>query len=180
MRTNQERCRPEAHPQGEKLFGYGEKPTPLDTRTFAAVVANTPLIAIDLIIENSHGAVLLGLRNNPPAHGVWFVPGGRVRKNETLDDAFSRIALDEIGLHATRAQARFIDIYEHFYSTDFAESPGATTHYVVLAYRLRAEPHALVLPKWQHSEYLWMLPAQAMRHPVVHPHSKAYFSGRQE
>jgi colanic acid biosynthesis protein WcaH len=177
MRTNQERCHTEVQPRGENFLACEEEQTSLDTRTFAAVVANTPLIAIDLIIEDAHGAVLFGLRNNTPARGVWFVPGGRVRKNETLDDAFSRIGLDEVGLHATRAQGRFIGTYEHFYSTNFMESPGVTTHYVVLAYHLRAEPHTLVLPKRQHSEYLWMLPAQAIQHPAVHPYAKAYFSG---
>ncbi|WP_370701703.1 NUDIX domain-containing protein [Thauera phenylacetica] len=44
--------------------------------------------------------LLLGLRNNSPAKGWWFTPGGRIRKNEPLYDAQCRVAKDEIGLKA--------------------------------------------------------------------------------
>ncbi|MFC4195069.1 NUDIX domain-containing protein [Novosphingobium lubricantis] len=63
---------------------------PLDT--FLRVVDATPLIAIDLIVPNEDGGYLLGHRVNRPAQGFWFVPGGRIHKNERLDDAFRRIA----------------------------------------------------------------------------------------
>ena len=51
---------------------------------FASVVRFTPLIAIDLIVENTRGEFLLGQRTNRPARGYWFVPGGRVQKDESL------------------------------------------------------------------------------------------------
>jgi colanic acid biosynthesis protein WcaH len=47
---------------------------------FATVVRSTPLISIDLIVENESGEFLLGKRTNRPAQGYWFVPGGRVQK----------------------------------------------------------------------------------------------------
>jgi colanic acid biosynthesis protein WcaH len=147
----------------------------LDAALFAAVVANAPLVSIDLIVEDQHGAVLLGLRNNPPAQDCWFVPGGRVRKNETLDQAFARISTEETGLSLTRSKARLIDVYEHFYNTDFAGTAGTSTHYVVLAYRVKAVRENLQLPALQHRRYLWMPYAQGARHPDVHPYSRAYF-----
>lgn len=52
--------------------------------TFRMVVASAPLVSIDLVVENSAGELLLGERLNRPAQGFWFVPGGRVQKNETL------------------------------------------------------------------------------------------------
>jgi len=42
---------------------------------FRSVVKNTPLIAIDLIITDPSGAVLMGWRENEPAKETWFVPG---------------------------------------------------------------------------------------------------------
>ena len=63
----------------------------LDTELFKSVVANTPLISVDLIVRNPQGQILLGLRVNRPAQGYWFVPGGRVRKDERLADAFTRL-----------------------------------------------------------------------------------------
>ena len=60
----------------------------LDKQTFQTVVAHTPLISLDLIVENVNGQVLLGQRLNKPAQGCWFVPGGRVLKDETMAHAF--------------------------------------------------------------------------------------------
>lgn len=47
---------------------------------FATVVRSTPLVSLDLIVENAQGEFLLGKRLNRPAQGFWFVPGGRVQK----------------------------------------------------------------------------------------------------
>lgn len=57
---------------------------------------STPLISIDLIVENERGEFLLGKRTNRPAQGFWFVPGERVQKDETLSDAFERLTLAEL------------------------------------------------------------------------------------
>lgn len=150
--------------------------TPLAAETFASVVANAPLVSIDLIVEDVQGAVLLGLRNNPPASGWWFVPGGRIRKDETFDDAFARITQIELGLCGQRSQSRLAGVYEHFYDTNFKGTTGATTHYVALAYRLQMERQLLQLPYQQHSRYMWMHPDRIVQHPHVHPYTQAYFS----
>lgn len=148
---------------------------PLDTQTFAAVVANAPLVSIDLIVEDAQGAVLLGWRNNPPAKGCWFVPGGRIRKGERLDEAFSRIAIDELGRTVARTQGRLLGVHEHFYDTNFIGATDAATHYVVLAYRLQLERESLKLPVQQHSRYIWMQPGLLAGNPDVHPYTQAYF-----
>ncbi|TKX86023.1 NUDIX domain-containing protein, partial [Halorubrum sp. SS5] len=60
------------------------------------IVANVPLVSVDLVIEHD-GGVLLGKRENEPANGEWFVPGGTVRKNESRTDAVHRVATEELG-----------------------------------------------------------------------------------
>ena len=47
----------------------------LKKEEFLETIKNTPLVAIDLIIENDSGEILLGKRNNNPAKNFWFVPG---------------------------------------------------------------------------------------------------------
>ena len=56
---------------------------------------------------------LTGLRSNPPAQGAWFVPGGRIRKNEPLALALDRIAREELGLHAMAAAWTPCGVHEH-------------------------------------------------------------------
>jgi colanic acid biosynthesis protein WcaH len=107
----------------------------LDDTTFKAVIASTPLISIDLVVKNTKGEYLLGFRNNRPAQGFWFVPGGRILKGETMDDAFIRLCKNELGASSTRQQANFLGPFEHFYS-DYVFGEDVMTHYVVLGYAL--------------------------------------------
>src|ERR1700731_1256733 len=102
---------------------------------FLDVVRMTPLVSIDLIVTDGHRRVLVGQRRNRPARNAWFVPGGRIRKDETLDEAFTRIVNDELGITSVeRSAARFYGVYEHRYADNFAGEPGISTHYIVLAY----------------------------------------------
>lgn len=146
----------------------------LDESTFRTVVDATPLVSIDLIVKDAQGRVLLGQRVNRPACHYWFVPGGRIQKNELLDAAFRRLTLTELGCEYERTQAQFQGVYEHLYNDSvFGESHS--THYVVLAYCLFVEAAALKLPKQQHSEYHWWLPADVLTSEQVHSNTRAYF-----
>lgn len=161
----------------QSISGRGGDAVPaglLPKDVFATVVASAPLVAIDLIVEDLQGAVLLGLRNNPPAKGYWFVPGGRIRKDESLDAAFARIAQDELGLPARRNEHLPAGVHEHFYDINFNGTEHASTHYIVLAYRIRIDPKLLRLPHEQHSRFQWMQRDQILQHPDVHPYTKAY------
>ena len=59
----------------------------LSLDTFKTVIKSSPLVSIDLIVRNEQGQVLLGKRTNRPAQGFWFVVGGRVLKDESLEHA---------------------------------------------------------------------------------------------
>src|SRR5690606_15318954 len=162
-------------PSGDPSRGI-TPPERLPAEVFASVVAHAPLVSIDLVIEDAHGQILLGLRKNPPARDHWFMPGGRIRKGEKLDDAFTRLMLEETGVSAMRSEARLLGIYEHFYDTDFTGLEGKTTHYIVLAYRLRINRHEWHLPDQQHSEYQWIDEDRVAYLPSVHPYTQAYFA----
>lgn len=55
------------------------------------IVANVPLVSVDLVIEYD-GGVLLGKRENEPAKDEWFVLSWTVLKNESRIDAIHRVA----------------------------------------------------------------------------------------
>ncbi|MDN8555940.1 GDP-mannose mannosyl hydrolase [Citrobacter werkmanii] len=157
---------------------FANKPADmLEQVQFQEVVAATPLISIDLIVRNSLGQVLLGLRLNRPAQGFWFVPGGRVRKDESLDDAFMRLANEELGITYIRAHATFLGPYEHFYDDNFS-GDSFSTHYIVLGYELRCEGLGHKLPVNQHERYRWFDVSELINDPNVHQYSKNYFIGR--
>lgn len=154
------------------------QPSPwLDKAQFAQIVAATPLISLDLIVRNDQGQVLLGRRLNRPAQGFWFVPGGRVRKDELLDAAFLRLTQEELGLASIRQQAQFLGAYEHFYADNFSGT-DFSTHYVVLGYELVWKGQKDALPISQHDQYRWFEVADLLPDPNVHLHTKDYFLDR--
>lgn len=135
----------------------------------------TPLVSIDLIVQDPEGKVLAGLRTNRPAQNYWFVPGGRICKDERLSDAFRRITRSELGTEFGMQQARFMGVYEHLYPDNFAGEEGVSTHYVVLGYHLQLEQPLPSLPAEQHEDFRWFLVDELMRDEHVHPNTKAYF-----
>jgi len=150
----------------------------LGLETFMQVVRNAPLISIDLLVYNQDNEILLGWRKNEPARDCWFVPGGRILKDETIRSAFTRIVLAETGLHLTTEQADFHGLYEHFYpDANFAGEPGFGTHYVVLAFEIKLSSHEPTLPREQHVRYCWMHIDTLLDDPQVNQFVKNYFNG---
>lgn len=150
----------------------------LPTTEFVAMVKNMPLIAMDLLIEDDKGQYLLGWRSNPPAQSCWFVPGGRIRKDETMEAAFQRITHTELGSSFKLEQATFKGIYQHFYSENFLGEQAQSTHYITLAYHLQVHASELILPTDQHAHYRWTNQASMQLDPQKHAYTRDYFSTR--
>lgn len=151
----------------------------LPAADFAAACAALPLVSVDLYVTlpvASQPCLLLGLRNNRPAQGWWFTPGGRVRKGETVPHALARVALEELGCALEHAQApRLLGVWDHIYP-DSAFNPNAGTHYVNLAYTLalpcldEAPLPASTTPGAQHSQWRWQPLHEVVAAPDVHPY----------
>ncbi len=146
----------------------------LDKTTFLSVIRHTPLVSIDLLARRRDGHILLGMRNNEPARGFWFVPGGRICKNETLADAFARLSENELGLKLDISTAVQAGIFEHLYDNNFALEPGIGTHYVVLAYIVSVDADSLALPDDQHAQYRWVSPDDMATDDTIHRYSRNY------
>jgi len=147
----------------------------LDKQTFSTVIENTPLVSIDLIVKNPNGQVLLGERLNRPAKGFWFVPGGRILKNESLADAFKRLTKEELGSEFSIEHAKLIGPFDHFYQ-DNVFGDEFTTHYVAIGYELQFSEELSQLPTdVQHQRYQWLGIDDLQASDVVHENTKKYF-----
>jgi colanic acid biosynthesis protein WcaH len=56
-----------------------------------------PIACVDVAII-INGKVLLVKRNNEPAKDEYWLPGGRIYKNETMIDCAKRKAIEEVGI----------------------------------------------------------------------------------
>ena len=146
----------------------------LDKQTFSTVIDSTPLVSIDLVISNEHGQYLLGERLNRPAKGFWFVPGGRILKNESLASAFKRLTLEELGCEYDISSSTLQGTYDHFYE-DYVFGEDVSTHYVAISHKLTVCEADLNLPLIQHGGYRWFEVDQLLQDDNVHKHTKWYF-----
>lgn len=140
---------------------------------FKHVVEHTPLFAIDLVVVNPNREILVGLRKNAPAKDFWFVPGGRVYKNESLDKAFVRISTTELGGRVERCEASLLGLFDHFYDDSFF-SESVSTHYINATHVIRLEAKNLKLPIEQHKDYRWLSMQALSEDTKVHPFSKIF------
>lgn len=142
---------------------------------FLQVVANAPLVSIDLVVVDADRRMLMGWRVNEPARNSWFVPGGRIWRGETLEQAFARIASAELGPGEWDiADARLLGLYTHIYPTNFSGVEGIGTHYVVLAHLVEVLERP-VPPDEQHSDFVWLAAGEVPPHGEIHPNTAVYF-----
>lgn len=99
---------------------------------YRSIVKKMPIPSVDLVVECDDGFVL-GKRENRPAKGSWFVPGGRIKKGEELDEAAHRIAQEEIGVDVKIKTE--LGSYTHIYPD--SEFDEVSKHYVTTAYVVR-------------------------------------------
>lgn len=143
-----------------------------DKERFLKVIEAVPFVSIDLVIRNERNEVLLGYRRNRPAQNTWFVPGGRIRKNERVQDALQRIAHAELGIKAP--QGTLIGVFDHFYEDNFFAEPGIGTHYVACGYAMCIPATTQFIQDDQHAKLKWWKLEQLLQSAEVHANSKLY------
>ena len=108
--------------------------------------ASVPLIAVGAVIFKQN-KVLLVKRKNPPAQGMWAIPGGKVRWGETLKQALRREIKEELNIDIE--PGRLIKVIEFV-----PEQENDRFHYIILDFlaaitggELKAGDDALAV-KW--------------------------------
>lgn len=148
----------------------------LSDKEFSNIIELTPLVSIDFIIKYND-MFLLGKRNNEPAKNYYFVPGGRIFKNEKLEEACKRLSKKELGIIINFNQLEFLTNTQHIYNNNVFDN-NFNTHYVCLAYiyQLKEEEYNKICFDDQHSELLWLSKHEILNNKKVHINTINYIN----
>lgn len=129
---------------------------------YKKILEAIPVVCVDaLIVHNDE--FLLGRRQNKPAKGEWFTPGGRVMKGETLVDAIVRKVREETGLADFEVEEQL-----GAKETIFNDSEqGPSSHTVNIMYRVIARSKERRSADSQNSDLQWFAAIDPTWHPYV-------------
>lgn len=151
------------------------KPLVLSKDDYYTSVKLRPIVSVDFIVRDDRD-ILVGRRINSPAKDTFFTPGGVVYKNESINQAISRISETEFGIKLTKDEVNFFGVYEHNYKDNFRDN-NFGTHYVVLTFifDIKSPLNKINIDmKDQHTAIKWLTPEQLLNHKEVHENVKVY------
>lgn len=126
-----------------------------------------PIPAVDLIVENEQGKLLLVRRANEPAKGQWWFPGGRVHFMETRLQAVNRKLQEECGLKAEKVTE--VDTFDVI--VERSDAASVKLHGITTLFHVQVGSQVDFVLDEQNSEADWRLPKEWLQldlHPFVH------------
>jgi colanic acid biosynthesis protein WcaH len=113
-----------------------------------------PIVSVEALIVMDEGLLFLR-RNNQPAKGEWWFPGGRIRKGESLQQALRREVKEETGLEIS--SYKLINVYSRVFPK---------RHDITIAYLCKCKEDKVALNN-EHSEYKLFRSTPAGLHPYL-------------
>jgi len=121
---------------------------------YKKILDSIPVLTVDIVIFNKNkDKVLLFKRNNNPLKGIYYTPGGRVNKNEPLNNAILRKGKEELGFNLNSSELRHCGILEEFF--DNSSFGDASSHHINIVYEYILEDISLINLDNQHEEFKW-------------------------
>ena len=127
----------------------------IDAPFYNKIKENMPIPCVDLLVVN-HGKLLLMLRNNEPAKDLWFTPGGRIYKDEKIEDTVTRVLVEETGLKPITITQ--VATMGHHWSN---------THTVTTYYVVEVDSDEILMNE-EHREIKWINSISQDLHPYLH------------
>jgi hypothetical protein len=92
---------------------------------YKRVLSALLIVCVDCLVLNDKGEFLLVKGKNEPLKGEYWIPGGRIYKNERLVDAVHRKMREEIGVEVEIV--RKLGFFEEFFDKTVEGSKEACT-----------------------------------------------------
>jgi len=126
----------------------------IEEELYKKILRVMPIPTVDAIVLNQ-GRFLLLKRRNPPVKGEWWLPGGRIRKGEELEEAVKREVLEETGLECEII--RQVGVINQIFPE---------CHTISIYYLVKSKSRDVKLNR-EHNDYKWVSKLPEDSHPYI-------------
>lgn len=124
----------------------------LPDEKFREIERLVPLASFNIIIMDEEGRILLMKRTNEPAKGLYWYPGGRIKRGQSLEEALKEQVKEETGL--SQSQVEVIKVA----SVDSVLFKSR--HTININFLLKKKKDSEVKLDPQHSDFKWLKPEE--------------------
>jgi len=135
-------------------------PEHIEDNLYRTIVENVVIVCVDIILTTDENSFLLLRRVNEPAKGEWWLPGGRINKGETVEQAFRRKLKQELSLEG--AFVKIVSVEE----TIFDKSIGSP-HTINIVGHMQVSHMPLLSLDNQHDAFKWCRNIPRGLHPAI-------------
>jgi len=125
----------------------------IPSETYKIIQENVPIVCIDGIVKNDFGEYLLVKRLNEPLKDEYWIPGGRLLKNESLEQAIIRKMQEELGI--TVEIVGLIGFFEDFYP-EAQVNVRYGLHVISFVFLLSSKNTKDIILDNQSSNFIWL------------------------
>lgn len=133
---------------------------------YKQIVEYSVISTVDIIFMDHNKSILLGRRSNSPLKGEYYIPWGRIRKNETIIQGVQRKAKEEFNIDIDINKLVFVGSYDDIFEDS---AWNTSTHCVprVFAYQLNNDEVKMLLPDTQHTDIKFAIYNDPSLHPFL-------------
>ncbi|MGV8142501.1 MAG: NUDIX domain-containing protein [Candidatus Pacearchaeota archaeon] len=137
----------------------------IPSKEYSKILEYVPLACVDVVIVKNKKVLLIQRNASGSFENEWWLPGGRIYKNEGLNDAVHRKVFEETGLKVTIK--RQLGSYEAFDKKTSQEGVKSGTHTIATVFIGELEGIERIKLDKSHNNYKWVTAIDPNLHPYI-------------
>lgn len=118
---------------------------------YREIHACLPILCVDVVVCDEQGRFVLIKRKNNPERGKWWIPGGRVLKNERVVAAARRKLREELGI--ANADWSMLGAYDYLEENGYYH--GISAHMYSVVFRAEVKSSVTITTDAHAAEWRW-------------------------